>query len=158
MLFQGEEWAASTPFLYFTNHLDPDLGRAVSEGRRNEFAAFGWRREEIPDPQNRETFLKSKLEWTERAETPHREMLNWYRDLIALRPRLRGEPRVTFSESARWLRMDRGDVSVICNQGPGPYATGLRGTLLLASRPEVLFGDGSVVLPPDSAAICLRAE
>jgi maltooligosyltrehalose trehalohydrolase len=158
MLFQGEEWAASTPFLYFTNHLDPDLGRAVSEGRRNEFAAFGWQPEEIPDPQNPETFRSSKLEWTERAETPHREMLNWYRELIALRPRLHGDPRVTFSESARWLRMDRGDVSVICNLGPGPHAAALRGMPLLASRLEVLFRDGSVVLPPDSAAICLRAE
>jgi maltooligosyltrehalose trehalohydrolase len=54
MLFQGEEWAASTPWLYFTDHQDPDLGRAVSEGRRREFAAFGWKPDDIPDPQDPE--------------------------------------------------------------------------------------------------------
>jgi maltooligosyltrehalose trehalohydrolase len=61
MLFQGEEWAASSPFLYFTDHRDAELGRAVSEGRRREFATFGWRPQEIPDPQAAETFARSKL-------------------------------------------------------------------------------------------------
>jgi maltooligosyltrehalose trehalohydrolase len=52
LLFQGEEWGASTPFQYFTDHEDPELGRAVSEGRRSEFSAFAWSAEEVPDPQD----------------------------------------------------------------------------------------------------------
>ena len=56
MLFQGEEWGASTPFQYFTDHPEPDLAKAVREGRRKEFAAFGWKPEDIPDPQAPETF------------------------------------------------------------------------------------------------------
>ncbi len=87
LLFQGEEWAASTPFLYFTDHADPGLGNAVAEGRRREFAAFGWTRE-VPDPQDLYTFERSKLDWDELDEPYHRDMLHWYRDLIALRQRL----------------------------------------------------------------------
>ena len=52
MLFQGEEYGASTPFQYFTHHEDPELGEQVSEGRRSEFEAFGWNPEDIPDPQD----------------------------------------------------------------------------------------------------------
>lgn len=85
MLFAGEEWAASTPFLYFTNHADPAVGRAVSEGRRREFAAFGWKPDEVPDPQSRATFERSKLRWDELDRPPHNEMLDFYRRLIRLR-------------------------------------------------------------------------
>src|SRR5207247_1060003 len=88
LLFQGEEWAASTPFLYFTAHADPALGKAVSEGRRREFAAFGWNRDEVPDPQDPGTFEESKLKWEELDEPYHRRMLGWYRDLIAMRRRM----------------------------------------------------------------------
>ena len=69
MLFQGEEFAASTPFQYFTHHEEEELGRAVSEGRRKEFAAFGWKPENVPDPQAPETFERSKLQWAE-IDTP----------------------------------------------------------------------------------------
>ena len=62
MLFQGEEWGASTPFQYFTDHPEPDLAKAVREGRRQEFAAFGWKPEDIPDPQTPETFLAVQAE------------------------------------------------------------------------------------------------
>ena len=86
MLFQGEEWAASTPFQYFTDHEDPDLGRAVTEGRRREFAAFGWDPEDVPDPQAPETFARSKLRWDERHEGGHGRVLDWYRQLIAAAP------------------------------------------------------------------------
>src|SRR3546814_4248273 len=56
MLFAGEEWAASSPFQYFSDHQDPDLARAVSEGRRREFASFGWAPDDVPDPQAPATF------------------------------------------------------------------------------------------------------
>ncbi len=87
LVFQGEEWGASTPFQYFTDH-DRELGRAVSEGRRREFARFGWKADEVPDPQDPATFERSKLRWDERERPPHREMLDWYRRLLALRRNL----------------------------------------------------------------------
>ncbi len=89
LLFQGEEWAAATPFQYFTDHPDPDLGRAVSEGRRSEFAYFGWEPEEVPDPQDPATFERSKLDWSEKSAKFG--ILDWYRVLIRLR---REEPSV----------------------------------------------------------------
>ena len=85
MLFAGEEFAASTPFQYFTDFQEKELGRLVSEGRRREFVAFGWSPEEVPDPQAEETFLRSKLRWEESGQGVHAEMLEWYRRLIALR-------------------------------------------------------------------------
>src|SRR6185369_17605318 len=85
MLFMGEEWAASTPFPYFVDHADERLANAVREGRRREFAAFGWKPEEIPDPQARETFLAAKLRWSEIHEADHARILGWHRDLVALR-------------------------------------------------------------------------
>jgi maltooligosyltrehalose trehalohydrolase len=81
MLFQGEEWAASTPFQYFTDHDDADLGMAVTEGRRAEFAQFGWDAAAVPDPQDPATFERSKLRW----DDARGELLEWYRALIALR-------------------------------------------------------------------------
>jgi maltooligosyltrehalose trehalohydrolase len=70
LLFQGEEWGAGTPLPYFTNHADPDLGQAVSRGRRSEFAAFGWAPEDVPDPQDPQTFRRSKLKWSELVLQP----------------------------------------------------------------------------------------
>src|ERR1700761_7387318 len=85
MLFQGEEFGASTPFLYFTNYEDPELGRMISEGRKKEFEAFGWQPDQIPDPQDEQTFLRSKLNWAELSEEPHASILQWHKDLIKLR-------------------------------------------------------------------------
>jgi len=70
LLFQGEEWAAATPFLYFTDH-DAELGAHISAGRRREFAAFGWDPASIPDPQDPGTFERSKLGWDELRREPH---------------------------------------------------------------------------------------
>ncbi len=122
MLFMGEEWGASTPFLYFADHQEPELARAVREGRRREFAAFGWPPEAIPDPQEHKTFELSKLDWSEIGLAPHCELASWYRKLIQLR---RTEPalscgqldrvRVSFDESARWLCLERDKVIVACN-------------------------------------------
>ena len=65
MLFQGEEWAASTPFQFFTSHPEPDLGRLTAEGRIREFEQMGWDPDVVPDPQEPETFEHSKLDWSE---------------------------------------------------------------------------------------------
>ena len=70
MLFQGEEWGASTPFFYFTDYHEPKLANAVREGRCREFAAFGWKPEDTADPQARETFDGSVLNWREASHAP----------------------------------------------------------------------------------------
>lgn len=96
LLFQGQEWAASSPFLYFTDH-HAELGRLVTEGRRREFAYFlNETGSQVPDPQAEATFERSKLRWGERDTSPHRETLALYRDLLRLRaghPALRRRDR-----------------------------------------------------------------
>ncbi|GAB47142.1 malto-oligosyltrehalose trehalohydrolase [Mobilicoccus pelagius] len=85
MLFMGEEWAASTPWQYFTDHTDVDLAQAVRDGRRREFATHGWTEEDVPDPQDAATVRVSTLHWSEVDEGEHERMLGWYRALLALR-------------------------------------------------------------------------
>jgi maltooligosyltrehalose trehalohydrolase len=87
LLFMGQEWAASSPFLYFTDH-EPELGRAITEGRRREFSAFGaFSRDghEVPDPQALETFERSKLDWSERERDEHARVLDLYAQALRLR-------------------------------------------------------------------------
>jgi maltooligosyltrehalose trehalohydrolase len=89
MIFMGEEWAASTPWQFFTDFPDPDLAAAVRNGRRSEFAEHGWDAEDVPDPQDPGTREASVLDWAEPGKDPHARMLAWYRALVALR---RAEP------------------------------------------------------------------
>jgi maltooligosyltrehalose trehalohydrolase len=167
LIFQGEEWAASAPFQFFADHDDPDIARSVREGRRREFAAFGWDANLIPDPGDPETFQRSKLNWAEASEDRHAEMRSWYRDLIRLRrtaPSLNdaapGRTRVECDDERRWLRMTRGGIEVICNFGDDAqrFAVPNGTTLRLSSRPEVEIEDSVVVLPPDTALILERGE
>jgi len=122
MLFQGEEWGASTPFQYFTDHQDPKLGNAVRQGRRQEFTAFGWDPDEIPDPQAWETFARSKLNWSELTTGDHADLLNWHIQLIHLRqsePALKNGRfdliEILFDEKARWLMIKRESIVIFCN-------------------------------------------
>ncbi len=167
MIFHGEEWGASTPFLYFAGHEDAELARAVSEGRKREFAAFGWNPDEIPDPQARATFERSRLNWSELEREPHRGILQWHRDLIRLRaqiPELRDGRidlvEVDFDESARWLRVTRGRVTVACNLSPAPQSVPIeasdRRRLAMASDENIAVATSAVALPPESVAIVLR--
>jgi maltooligosyltrehalose trehalohydrolase len=167
MIFQGEEWAASSPFQYFADHEDPKLARAVSEGRRKEFEAFGWAPDSIPDPEKPETWLRSKLKWGEAGEGKHAEMLAWYRELIRLRrstPSLNcGEPgnaQVTFDEPEQWLTLKRGEVLLHCNLGTQDHAFAVPAgsSLLLASRSGIAIRDSVVSVPPDSAAIVRHGD
>lgn len=86
MIFMGEEWAASTPFPFFSD-LGPDLGPMVTTGRRQEFEKMGWQGA-IPDPQSHKTFESAQLNWSERNEHEHAHMLQWYRQLLDLRSSL----------------------------------------------------------------------
>jgi maltooligosyltrehalose trehalohydrolase len=92
MLFMGEEWGATTPWQYFTSHPEPDLATAVAEGRRREFAAHGWPPGDVPDPQDPLTLARSRLDWAELDKPAHRDTLDLYRRLIALR---RARPDLT---------------------------------------------------------------
>ncbi|WP_158750499.1 malto-oligosyltrehalose trehalohydrolase [Acidobacterium sp. S8] len=166
MLFQGEEWAASTPFQYFTDHEDKELGRLVSEGRKKEFAAFGWTPDEIPDPQDEQTFLRSKLNWQEISEPAHAQMLDWYKQLIALRkshPELTSgsleEINVEYSETEKWLLLHRKDLQIIVNLGGKELKREIKGAqMLLASDPAISFAQTTLSLPPDSIAILKTAK
>lgn len=165
MIFQGEEFAASTPFQYFADHEDETLARAVSDGRKREFAAFGWDANEVPDPEDRATFERSKLNWDEVNEGVHGEMFRWVRDLIHLRrSRIElnngdlHEERVDFNEEKRWLVMSRGATTLMMNIGEGeidlPAEEGL--SLRLASSPDTHLHERLVHLPKDTVVILSR--
>jgi maltooligosyltrehalose trehalohydrolase len=160
MLFQGEEWGASPPFLYFTDHDDPELGRAVSAGRRREFADFGWDPASVPDPQDPTTFERSVLRWDEPGAPGHAALLGWHRSLIALRkarpelaPAPVGSAEVDHDEAAGWLVVRRGAIAVAVNLGPVPRVVPAPGEVLLASSPGIAPVPGGVELPPDTVAI-----
>jgi maltooligosyltrehalose trehalohydrolase len=164
MLFQGEEWGAQTPFFYFTDYQEPELASAVREGRCREFAAFGWKPEDTADPQAPETFRRSKLNWQEIKKTPHSKIWAWYTKLIRLRRR---EPclndgqmvkiRTRYDEPKKWLRIQRGDLTIICNLSDQSQAIPLnrkrKHTVLLASEPRIMLDKSAIKLPPDSVVI-----
>ncbi|HEY9556896.1 MAG TPA: malto-oligosyltrehalose trehalohydrolase [Acidimicrobiales bacterium] len=161
MLFAGEEWAASSPFQYFSDHQDPDLARAVSEGRRREFASFGWAPDDVPDPQDPATFERSKLRWDELGGAAHQRTLDWYRTLIALRRRLPAltDHRVPVEASLDdgVLRVRRGPVQVVANLGPGEHRVEAPpGAQVVAASPP-LDGDAGgrdgLGLPMDSVVV-----
>ena len=163
MLFMGEEWGADTPWQYFTDHEEGWLADAVREGRRNEFAAHGWAAADVPDPQDPQTFARSRLDWSQPAGEPHAGLLAWYRELIALR-RARPEltdPRldrvaVRYDEDARWLVITRGRLLVVASLGAAPLLVPLPEpptAVLAASRPGVRPGDAGVTMPGTSLAV-----
>jgi maltooligosyltrehalose trehalohydrolase len=119
LLFQGEEWGAETPFLYFTDHLDPELASAVAAGRRREFEAFGWQ-DTVPNPQELETFMRSKLDWSELTAPRHALLYAWYRRLIRIRLEKRtaaseAGSEVAFDAQAGWLTFHHAGVLAVFN-------------------------------------------
>lgn len=141
MLFMGEEWGARTPWMYVTDHPEPELAQAVREGRSREFGGHGWAEMygadedtfEVPDPQATATFEAGRLDWDEPTLPGGERMLAWYRDLARLRrevPDLASGDRtrtdVTWAEGgeaaepvdgawADWLVLHRGDARVVVN-------------------------------------------
>lgn len=163
MLFMGEEWGASTPWQFFTDHPDPVLAEAVRSGRRREFAAHGWAEEDIPDPQDPETRRRSCLDRSETRREPHARLLAWYRELIALR---HGQPdlsdpdlasvKVAYDEEARWLAYRRGDLRIALNLSAEPVEIPLGGggRVLAAWQPVDPPGaDGMLRLPPETCVV-----
>jgi maltooligosyltrehalose trehalohydrolase len=159
MLFMGEEWGASTPFQFFSSHPEPELARATVEGRKAEFAEHGWDADDIPDPQDPQTFQRSKLNWDEVDAGEHAPLHRLYRDLIALRhsetdladPWLE-HLVIDYDEDQRWIVMRRSRLVIACNLGTETTTVPVTGELVLAwDAPTV--DDETTELPAHSFAV-----
>ena len=144
MLFMGEEWAASTPWQFFTSHPEPELAEATASGRKAEFAQMGWDESIVPDPQDPETFRRSKLDWAEAEGGRHARLLAFYRRLAGIRRERRGltDPRfgtirVDADQDEGWLVLRRSDTAVAVNFANAPATVPLReDAVVLASFGE----------------------
>lgn len=166
MLFMGEEWAASTPWQFFTSHPEAELGAATARGRKAEFARMGWDESLVPDPQDPETFLRSKLRWDEKDADPHARILDLYRDLLALR---RARPEftdpdfhaltATADDGERWFRLRRGSTEILVNFSAETVRLPVEGVqrVLLSTDAAASSNAGSVALPARSAAVVAAA-
>jgi len=178
MLFMGEEYGETNRFQYFISHTDKELVEAVRKGRKAEFEAFH-AKGEAPDPQSEETFRNSALQWELTESEGHRELLDFYRTMIALRkshPALSNTNRnnldVICDEDKNIIvlrRWERGH-QVLCLMNYAPEANSVSGLpvdtswhciLCSADRrwlgngevPQTIGPDGSVQLPPESITI-----
>ena len=150
MLFMGEEWGASSPFQFFSSHPEPELARATAEGRKAEFAEHGWDADEVPDPQDPQTFERSKLAWDEIDAGEHARLHEVYRGLIALR---RAEPDfadpwldhlgVDYDDEQGWIVLRRGAFAVACNLGTEAVAVPVTGDVVLASDEPAVGAEGT---------------
>ncbi|MFK5635607.1 MULTISPECIES: malto-oligosyltrehalose trehalohydrolase [unclassified Ornithinimicrobium] len=168
MLFMGEEFAASTPWQYFTDHDEDWLAEAIRDGRRREFAEHGWAGD-VPDPQDEGTVSASTLRWEEVHEGEHARMLDWYRTLLRLRRQVPGLRDTPLGQGEVWrqpagsgelLTVVRGDVRVVAllggDSGRGdalPVSVELGGGEVLASFGDVQVAAGTVGLAPDTVAV-----
>jgi maltooligosyltrehalose trehalohydrolase len=168
LIFMGEEWAATSPFQYFTSHADPKLGAAVTRGRKREFESFGWSAKDVPDPQDVATFERSRLHWDEATREPHASMLAFYGRLIALRrttpdltdPRL-DQASVEFDETMRWLTLQRGSITLATNFATDAQVVPLpQGptNLILATDDSARLEAAGAHLPPMSAVLLRNAS
>jgi maltooligosyltrehalose trehalohydrolase len=162
MLFMGEEWAASTPWQFFTSHPEPELGAATARGRKAEFARMGWDESVVPDPQDPETFRRSILRWEEKDAGTHARVFALYRELLALR---RERPELTdpdfrrvaatADDRARWFRLERGGTEIVVNFSTEllhlPVSSQRR--ILLSTDPAASAAGETLVLPPRSALV-----
>ncbi|WP_432972946.1 malto-oligosyltrehalose trehalohydrolase [Dactylosporangium sp. CA-233914] len=155
MLFMGEEFAARTPWQFFTSHPEPALAAAVANGRREEFAAHGWPPGDVPDPQDPETFARSHLDWAAMDQ----DRLALYRRLIALRKRLPGlsDPRldrVRVVHDDGVLLIRRGEHTVVANVTGEPRTVPLVAECVhFATDDAVVLQSDRLTLPGESAAI-----
>ncbi|KAJ1684261.1 hypothetical protein LUZ63_020554 [Rhynchospora breviuscula] len=165
MLFQGEEWGASTPFAFFSSHPEPELAKATAEGRIREFAQMGWDPDEVLDPQDEATYRASVLDWDEAGSGRHARLLGLYRELAALRRRLPAltDPAFTsvaceVDEDARLFRMRRGEVELVANLADSPADVPATGEVLLTTVSGATLDAGTLSLPPHVGALLLTAD
>ena len=156
MLFMGEEYGEEAPFQFFTDHIEKRIAEATRSGRRREFEAFVEFAGEVPDPQDVATFERSKLT---RVGDPVIEAL--YARLFELRRELAAAPggaevaAVDFDEEARWLRIERGGHTIVCNfaREPRQVPCSVRDVILATHEADA---DGSAVRLPALAGAVLR--
>jgi maltooligosyltrehalose trehalohydrolase len=160
MLFMGEEWAASTPFQFFTAHEDPALAKATAEGRIEEFARMGWDPADVPDPQDPQTFRRSQLDWTELDRGRHAVLLGVYRQLAALRralPELTdpafASSAATYDEESRLFTLRRGRLLLAVNFGSSPVVLAETGELLFTTPTPASAGGDALRLPSHGGAL-----
>jgi maltooligosyltrehalose trehalohydrolase len=149
----GEEYGEPAPFQFFSDHIDEEIAAATRAGRREEFAAFaGFNKGDIPDPQDRATFERSKLT---RQVAP--AIARLYEELLAARRRLPpGDAgAIEFDEDARWLRVRRGEFELVCNFAGESRLVPCQCTSveLCTHDPAPVPADGNVELPPLSGAL-----
>jgi len=163
MLFMGEEFAASSPFLYFADHEDDDMRKSVAEGRKRDFAQFGFG-DDVPNPEEIATFERSKLNWSEIGEGKHAEMLAWTKALIKLRrctvalnDGSMQHLMVSSDEGRRTLVMVRDEARVVVNLGVEIYPFDLleEEELKLVSRERLVVKDGKMELPGMTLAVLM---
>jgi maltooligosyltrehalose trehalohydrolase len=124
LLFMGEEYGETAPFLYFTSHSDPNLAEAVRKGRTEEFRAFRWQGE-VPDPQAEATFERSQLKHGLSQQEPHRTLRRFYQLLLRFRSEHRlghgGVPSVSELKSSKALllvqKSDTDQLAMLFNFG-----------------------------------------
>ena len=167
MLFMGEEWATSAPFMYFADHEDEEMRKSVAEGRKREFAAFGFDEKDIPNPEDRETWQNSKLRWDEQTEGKHAEMLAWVKSLIQLRRNNvclndgdMHHIHVSRDDERQTLIMQRDQARILINFGKEScHFSLLEGeTLALISRDGIGVTNNSLDLPPMTFAVLMSPE
>lgn len=166
MLFMGEEWATSSPFMYFADHEDEEMRKAVAAGRKQEFAAFGFG-DDVPDPEDPATYEASKLNWDEQADGKHAEMLEWVKALIkqrrstiALNDGDLNHIVVASHEDERILVLERDEVRVLANFGDQPYRFSLLPgeVLKLVSREGVGTQDAEIEVPGMTLAVLMTTR
>jgi malto-oligosyltrehalose trehalohydrolase len=164
MIFMGQEWAASTPFPFFSSHPEPDLAASVTKGRLAEFSRMGWDESLVPDPQDPATFASAKLRWDEAEDGRHAVIAEVYRHLIALRRQyseltnpVLARTRCEFDSDERWFVLRRGGLAVVVNFSDVEASVELGGPHQLRwATPSGAHVDGSdVVLPPHAGALLL---
>ncbi|QYG94891.1 malto-oligosyltrehalose trehalohydrolase [Iamia sp. SCSIO 61187] len=154
MLFMGEEHGEPAPFQFFSDHIDPEIAEATREGRKREFAAFAaFSGEEVPDPQDEATFLRSKL--TGQVDPTIAAL---YRKLLEARRALPpGEvDEVAFDEEARWVRFRRGPFHVVASFAAAPSTVPLPPhvtEVLVSTHHTFAVTDGAIALPPLGGAL-----
>jgi len=166
MVFQGEEWGASTPFPYFLDCENAELAEAVRKGRVKECVGYGLAPEDVPDPIARETFERARLDWNETDDATHAQLLEWHRTLIHIRRTnsVFGDGRLdrigtAFDETGRWLVINRRPIVIAVNLSDKckrlPMEDGAY-ELLAASKQGVEIETNGVKLPDTSIAILIK--
>jgi maltooligosyltrehalose trehalohydrolase len=183
LLFMGEEYGETSPFLYFVSHSDPELIRAVREGRSTDFREFSWRGK-CPDPQSPETFTGSRLKWDDRNQGTHQTLLKFYKHLIRLRREMPALSRlsknnlaVTNEREVLQMRRWHEDGEVLCLFNYHPAASRFSSARFIrdgwekalessgeewngpgGSLPERIADSGQLTIGPFGAALYTRVN